>query len=126
MDEKLLLKAGDIVAAYVSKNDIPTDQVLTLLASVAEKMNSLMQLDDDASHPRPAVPIDQSVTNDHIICLEDGKPVVLLKRYLAKHHNLTPEEYFKKWGLPDDYPLVAKAYSEKRSAIAKDHGLGRT
>lgn len=121
MDKDLIMKAGDIVAAYVTHNDLPADQVPTLLARLIDKM----QGGSEEEQLVPAVPIDQSVTNDHIICLEDGKPVVLLKRYLAKHHNMTPEEYIAKWKLPEDYPFVTKAYSEKRSAIAKDHGLGK-
>src|SRR5690606_26204783 len=75
--------------------------------------------------PAPAVPIKKSVTPDFIICLEDGKKFKSLKRHLATHYNLTPEQYREKWGLPRDYPMVAPSYSAKRSALAKSAGLGR-
>lgn len=67
---------------------------------------------------QPAVPIDQSVARDHIICLEDGKPVRLLKRYLKNVFNMTPDEYRSRWGLPANYPMVAPALSEHRAQIA--------
>lgn len=78
-----------------------------------------------ASGPRPAVPIDQSVTPDYLVCLEDGKRLKLLKRYLRAHYDLTPEAYRLKWGLPADYPMAAPNYSRSRSHMAKRSGLGR-
>ncbi|MEM9442168.1 MAG: MucR family transcriptional regulator, partial [Pseudomonadota bacterium] len=73
----------------------------------------------------PAVPIKKSVTPDHIICLEDGKKLKMLKRHLKTRFDMTPEEYRQRWGLKDDYPMVAPAYAETRSALAKKIGLGR-
>jgi predicted transcriptional regulator len=74
---------------------------------------------------KPAVPISKSIQHDFIICLEDGKPLKMLKRYLRAQYDLSPEEYRRKWGLPLDYPMVAPAYSVRRSEFAKQIGLGR-
>ena len=71
------------------------------------------------------MPIRRSVTPEFIVCLEDGKKMKVLKRHLATRFNLTPNEYRKRWGLPDDYPMVAPAYAAQRSAIAASFGLGR-
>ena len=74
--------------------------------------------------PEPAVAPEKSVTDEYLICLEDGKQVKLLKRYLRQKYNMTPEEYRTKWGLPEDYPMVPAKYSETRSGLAKEQGLG--
>jgi predicted transcriptional regulator len=74
---------------------------------------------------KPAVPIRRSVQNDYIVCLEDGKELKMLKRYLRTRYNLTPDEYRRKWGLASDYPMVAPSYSDLRSNFAKQIGLGR-
>ena len=76
-------------------------------------------------HKHPAVPIDESLKIDGIICLEDGKAFQMMKRHLRVEHGMTPEEYRDKWGLPADYPMVASMYSLRRSDIAKERGLGR-
>jgi predicted transcriptional regulator len=75
--------------------------------------------------PQPAVPIKKSVFSDHIVCLEDGKKLKMLKRHLATSYNLTPEKYREKWGLPASYPMVSPDYAAKRSDLAKTFGLGR-
>ena len=79
----------------------------------------------DSERPIPAIPIEKSVTDDLIYCLENGKGFKTLKRHLWNSHGLTPEAYRKKWGLPEDYPMVAPNYSARRSATAKKIGLGR-
>ncbi len=73
----------------------------------------------------PAVPIAESVTPDYIVCLEDGKQLKMLKRYLNTNYGMTPADYRQKWGLPPDYPMVAENYSKRRSEAAKRFGLGR-
>src|SRR5918997_374836 len=73
----------------------------------------------------PAVPVKKSVTADAIVCLEDGKKFKSLKRHLRTDHNLSPEEYRARWGLPRDYPMVASNYAASRSELAKKIGLGR-
>lgn len=75
--------------------------------------------------PMPAVPVKQSIRQDRIICLEDGKSFSMLKRHLMTDHKLTPQQYREKWGLPRDYPMVAPNYAQTRSALAKKIGLGR-
>lgn len=74
---------------------------------------------------QPAVPIEQSITPDHLVCLEDGAKVILLKRHLSARYNMTPRDYRDRWGLPNDYPMVAPTYSKRRSAAAKAIGLGQ-
>lgn len=76
-------------------------------------------------HLTSVVPINQSIQHDYLAFLEDGKKMVMLKRYLKRKYNLTLEAYRKKWGLPQDYPMSAPGYIEERSRLAKDFGLGR-
>ncbi|MDE1150495.1 MAG: MucR family transcriptional regulator [Azospirillaceae bacterium] len=119
--------ATDIVASYVTKNQIPPSELPGLIQSV---YGSLVRTDSPAPEPVPeaklvpAVPVRKSVTPDFIICLEDGRKLKMLKRYLRTAFNLTPDEYRAKWGLPSDYPMVAPNYAEKRSGLAKEIGLG--
>jgi predicted transcriptional regulator len=79
-----------------------------------------------ASAAKPAVAIRKSIAPDYIVCLEDGKKLKMLKRYLRSRYGLSPEAYRTKWGLPRDYPMVAPNYAAQRSAFAKKIGLGRT
>jgi len=74
---------------------------------------------------KPAIAPKKSITNDYIICLEDGRKFKSLKRHLRTQYNLSPEEYREKWGLAADYPMVAPAYAKARSALAKQMGLGQ-
>lgn len=122
---ELVLKAGDIVSSYASRNELSQDQLIDMLDRVVEKLASLAG-ETTAPALVPAVPIEDSVADDYLICLEDGKKISLLARHLKRHHDMTVEAYFQKWDLPEDYPTVAKAYSEKRSKIAKDQGLGKS
>jgi predicted transcriptional regulator len=118
---------ADIVAAYVANNVIGGDKLPDFIGSVyAALRNASMQ---DIEPPKveltPAVPVKKSVTQDYIICLEDGKKFKSLKRHLSTHYGLSPEEYRAKWGLPRDYPMVAPAYAAARSDLAKSMGLGQ-
>jgi predicted transcriptional regulator len=118
------LSAG-IVAAYVSRNSIPIGDLGTLIASVHRSLEKLTA--PPAPEPEkltPPVPIRKTVTPDHIISLEDGKPYKSLKRHLAGR-GLTPDQYRQKWGLPHDYPMVAASYAAQRSELAKSIGLGQ-
>jgi predicted transcriptional regulator len=72
------------------------------------------------------VPIKKSITNEYIICLEDGKRFKSLKRHLRTRYDLSPEDYRAKWGLPADYPMVAPSYAAARSNLAKQMGLGQS
>jgi len=117
----------EIVAAYVSHNAISPTDLPKLIADVHSAVKNLTneEVPAPAEEKKPAVPVRKSVTADYIICLEDGKKFKSLKRHLRTHYNLSPEEYREKWGLPADYPMVAPSYSETRSRLAKDNGLGR-
>jgi predicted transcriptional regulator len=115
-----------IVSAHVSNNSVALSDLPALIAQVYA---SLHDLDKPAApvaaeRPQPAVPIKKSVTAEWIICLEDGKKLKMLKRHLSSAYNLTPEQYRERWGLPADYPMVAPAYAQQRSSLAKSIGLG--
>jgi len=117
--------AGDVVAAYVSYNAIRSDLLPSLIEEVFDALANLAAGDAAYAGSRePAVPISNSVTPDFVICLEDGKKLKMLKRYLRTHYDMSPEEYRRKWGLPADYPMVAPNYAKRRSQIAKNIGLG--
>lgn len=114
-----------VVAAYVSKNPVSTADLPGLIASVYKALSGLGAPDaPPAAVQEPAVPVKKSVTPDFIICLDDGKKFKSLRRHITML-GYTPESYRAKWGLPADYPLVCASYSAKRSALAKEHGLGR-
>jgi predicted transcriptional regulator len=120
--------AADIVSAYVSNNTIPATEVPALLAEVNTALVNLGKSTPVvvvSEAQRPAVSVKRSVTDDHLICLEDGKKFKSLKRHLRTQYNMTPEEYREKWGLPGDYPMVAPAYAKARSQLAKQMGLGQ-
>lgn len=117
---------ADIVSAYVSQNPLPVAGLPDLIASVHLSLTGLGQ-PKVAEPPRqePAINPKRSVTPDYIICLEDGKKFKSLKRHLAVHYGLTPDEYREKWGLNAAYPMVAPNYAAQRSVLAKAAGLGR-
>ena len=121
----LLTQATDIVAAYVSNNAISPSDLPGLLKVVHAKLGELADASTDAPRPDPAVPIKKSVTDHHIICLEDGAKLKMLKRYLRTHYDMSPDEYRARWGLPADYPMVAPEYARRRSDFAKKIGLGK-
>lgn len=117
----------DIVGAYVGNNPIPVSGLPELIASVHTSLSGIGQATGIAQpkQEQPAVNPKRSVFPDYLICLEDGKKFKSLKRHLAVHYELTPEEYRTKWGLKSDYPMVAPNYAAQRSTLAKASGLGR-
>ena len=119
--------AADIVSAYVGHNALSVADLPKLIADVHHALKSLRTGGVAASPAelKPAVPVRRSIAPDYLICLEDGKKFKSLKRHLRTHYDLSPEQYREKWGLPADYPMVAPNYSETRSRLAKDNGLGR-
>jgi len=125
-DDILRLSTG-VVAAFVSRNVIPADALPEVIRTVHQALDGLSR--DGAAviedRPKPAVSIGRSVQHDFIVCLEDGKKLKMLKRYLRSRYNMSPEDYRKRWGLPADYPMVAPAYAARRSDFAKQIGLGR-
>jgi predicted transcriptional regulator len=124
----LLKLASDIIAAYVSNNPVPVSELPGMITSVHSTLGGLASggSSEALTSQKPAVPVKRSVTPEYVICLEDGKKLKMLKRYLRSNYNLTPEQYRAKWGLPADYPMVAPNYSTQRSEFAKKIGLGRS
>jgi len=116
--------ASEIVAAYASKNTLKADELPEILQTVYEAVSGLASDPHYAGAREPAVAIKQSITPDYIICLEDGKKLKMLKRYLRTHYEMSPEDYRRKWGLPPDYPMTAPNYAKRRSRLAKKIGLG--
>ena len=119
--------AVDIVTTYVSNNAIQADDLPKLISEVYASISALAHAPEQTEPEplKPAVPIKKSVTRDHIICLEDGLKYKSIKRHLNVSHDMTPDQYRAKWGLPADYPMVAPSYSERRSTLAKKSGLGK-
>ena len=124
--DALLQMTTKVVSAYVGNNTISDAQISDVIESVYGSLEGLGNgTGAHQTKQKPAVPIKRSITPDHIICLEDGKKLKMLKRYLRTTHGMTPDEYRLKWGLPADYPMVAPNYAKKRSAFAKEIGLGK-
>ena len=126
-DEQLLRLTSQIVALFVSNNVVTTETLPEVIRSVYRTMLSLVGSGESRAEERlkPALPISKSVSNDRIICLEDGKKLKMLKRYLRSKHEMSPDEYRRRRGLPADYPMVAPSYTERRSEFAKRIGLGK-
>ncbi|KQT52129.1 MULTISPECIES: MucR family transcriptional regulator [unclassified Aureimonas] len=125
-NEILMELTAEVVAAYVSNNSLAVTDLPSLIADVygALGRTNAGPAALVAEKPKPAVPVKKSVTDDYIVCLEDGKKFKSLKRHLMTHYNLSPEEYREKWDLPADYPMVAPNYAAARSRLAKQMGLG--
>jgi predicted transcriptional regulator len=127
-NELLVELTAEIVAAYVSNHVVPVAELPTLIADVHSALNNTTApapVVVPVEKPKPAVSVRKSVQDDQITCLECGGTFKSLKRHLMTHHNLSPEEYREKWDLPADYPMVAPAYAEARSRLAKEMGLGQ-
>jgi len=123
-NEMLVTLTADIVAAHVSNNSVAISDLAMLIGNVHAALSGLGNQPVEEEKPVPAVSIRSSVKPDHIVCLEDGKKLKMLRRHLMTHYNMTPDDYRAKWGLPADYPMVAPNYAEKRRALAKQIGLG--
>jgi len=126
-NDALLEAACKIVSAYVRNNHIAVSELPQMIRNVHGTLGGLggaAQMDAQAQQ-KPAVSVRKSITPDYIVCLEDGKKLKMLKRYLRTRYGMSPEDYRAKWGLPADYPLVAPNYAARRSEFAKKIGLGR-
>ncbi len=120
--------ATDIVAAYVAHNAVPAGDLPSLIKAIhgsLDRMHLGPAPEPVVEAQQPAVSIKKSVTDDYIVCLEDGRKFKSLKRHLQSAYGLSPEQYRAKWNLPRDYPMVAPAYATKRSELARRIGLGR-
>jgi len=123
---EILALTSDIVSSHVANNAVGPNDVPDLIQSVYTKLNEIASgVDENMIELTPAVPIKKSITDDFIICLEDGKKLKMLKRHLMTAYGMTPEDYRAKWGLRPDYPMVAPNYAKKRQELAKKIGLGR-
>jgi predicted transcriptional regulator len=115
---------AQIVSAHVSNNSITPDALPALIQDVYRTLSGVGKEPVAPERPQPAVPVKKSVFPDHIICLEDGKKLKMLKRHLKTAYNMSPEQYRERWSLPPDYPMVAPNYARHRSSLAKKIGLG--
>ena len=123
----LLSLTVEIVASFAGNNTVAIGDLPAVIATVFRTLRGVGQgeAEKPAEAPVPAVPVKRSIRPDFLVCLEDGRKVKMLKRYLATRHGLTPDQYRRRWGLPGDYPMVPPAYAAQRSAMAKRIGLGR-
>jgi predicted transcriptional regulator len=122
--------AAEIVSAYVSNNSVPATELPSLIGEVYGALTRVVAgttvVPEAPPEPaKPAVPVKKSITDEFIICLEDGKKFKSLKRHLRTQYNLSPEQYRERWNLPSDYPMVAPNYAAARSRLAKEMGLGQ-
>ena len=124
----LLSLTAQIVSSHVANNTVSAGELPQLIGEVYQSLAGLgrePEPREEEQRPTPAVPIRKSVHDDYIICREDGKKLKMLKRHLKTAYDMTPEEYRRRWGLADDYPMVAPGYARQRSDLAKRIGLGR-
>lgn len=117
---------AEIVSAYVRNNPVQSLELPDVIRSVHDSLVSLSGHVETKEEQRPAVSVRKSITDEYLICLEDGKKFKSLKRHLRSKYDMSPEEYREKWNLPYDYPMVAPAYARQRSKLAKKMGLGQT
>lgn len=121
----LVTLTADIVAAHVSNNSVAISDIPLVIRSVHEALAGLATPSEPEPEPQqPAVSVRSSVKPDYIVCLEDGKKLTMMRRYLMTKFGMTPDDYRAKWNLPKDYPMVAPNYSERRRVLAKEIGLG--
>ncbi len=125
---KLIERVSDIVSAYVAHNPVPVADLPKLIERVHSVLQEIDSTGTVEEKPdlKPAVSIRKSVTDDHIVCLEDGKKFKSLKRHLRTRYDMSPEQYREKWSLSADYPMVAPNYARQRSDLARKMGLGQT
>jgi predicted transcriptional regulator len=128
-EDDILKLVTEIVAAYVSKNPVDARDLPGIIRNVHATLGGFAGggngKNGGTATRAPAVSIKKSVTPDHIVCLEDGKKLKMLKRYLRSRYKLSPDEYRARWNLPPDYPMVAPNYAARRSEFAKKIGLGK-
>lgn len=125
--DDVLRMTSEIVSSFVANNSVGPETLPEVIRSVYRTMTTLNAPGETAvdERPKPAVAIGKSVTAEYIVCLEDGRKLKMLKRYLRSHYDMSPDEYRRRWGLPADYPMVAPSYTETRSEHAKRIGLGK-
>jgi predicted transcriptional regulator len=120
----ILFPTKQVVESYVARNPVSQNDLPSFIRAVGDAFERSLEGSLVTDPQRPAVPITRSVTNEHLVCLEDGQHVKLLTRHLRDHHGMTPEEYRRKWHLSPEYPMTAPSHSSMRSNLAKKNGLG--
>ena len=115
----------EIVSAYVGNNPVQGAELPSLIRDVHDSLCGLNDGQGGNTELKPAISVKKSITDDHLICLEDGKKFKSLKRHLRSKYDMSPEEYRERWSLPYDYPMVAPSYARQRSDLAKKMGLGQ-
>jgi predicted transcriptional regulator len=124
-DNKIIEYTRDIVSAYLSNNKADCDNIPSIISTVYKSLSECKTNDIRIGMVETSCSISDTVSEDFITCLEDGKKVKMLRPYLKRRFNMTPEEYKKKWKLPHNYPMTAPSYASLRSKLAKDIKLGR-
>lgn len=125
--DTLLSLTAEIVSAHVANNRVGVTDLSALIQDVHSALAKLGRPKEaaEAEIRKPAVPIRLSIKPDYLVCLEDGKHLTMLKRYLMRTYGMTPADYRAKWKLSADYPMVAPNYAERRRVLANSIGLGR-
>ncbi|MEL6688382.1 MAG: MucR family transcriptional regulator [Pseudomonadota bacterium] len=117
---------AQVLAAYIGNHRVAPDELSALAQTIHKALADVGQVGLVKTQRAPAVPIEESITDTHLICLEDGQKFQSLKRHLRVAFGLSPQQYRQKWGLPEDYPMVSPAYARRRSELAKRSGLGKS
>lgn len=126
-DTDILALTAQIVGSHARAHKASPEELSEMIATVHAALLRAQSGEDGAAHGQtPAVPVEESLRDDALVCLEDGLEFQSLKRHLRVKYNLTPDAYREKWGLPRDYPMVAPDYARRRSALAKRSGLGKS
>ncbi len=125
--QEVMAYVTEIASAYLSLNEVQSEElpevIKKIFSGVVDVMREATSLKNRPALT-PAVPVEESVHDDYIVCLEDGKKLQMLKRHLSTVYNMTVEQYRERWALPPDYPAVSPNYAKRRSEIAKTTGLG--
>jgi predicted transcriptional regulator len=121
---------ANIAAAYASKNELSEDELFKLIKKLKDEFDFeeiSITSEQKTIEPKlnPAIPIEKCVEENRVYCLECGKSMTMLKRHLRIAHNLTPTQYLRRWNLPDNFPLTAPSYSDKKAKMAKESDLGK-
>lgn len=124
MNETVLGLTAHIVSVFVANNTVRADQLPMMIREVHRTLATVGEAPTKPAKAEPAVEVRKSVFADHLVCLACGKSFKTIKRHLGSEHQLTPEEYRSKFGLPHGYPMVSVNYAKVRSAMAKKIGLG--
>lgn len=122
---QILELTTEIVAAHLSKTSMGASDIPPFISDVYQTLASVDNKAEPQEKLQPAVPVNRSIQDDYLICLEDGKKLKMLKRHLKTAYNMSPQDYREKWNLSPDYPMVAPNYATKRSNLAKEIGLGK-